>query len=223
MSYSNLVLKPGVLLTGRNAGEWYVRTLNGIVDSQPKFGYHAVYVDFDPINACLPHNMEAAAQLLEPYFRAMEKRQRPYILANITLHEAVKHFSFSPYYFISIEAILRNEVQSIRGVVAVLGTEYTMNHKYLPSLLPLVEIVTLPEMIQNKVDRLRQLYFKTSNVIMADEVIIELNQLDIDLYILACTELALAFDDSEIELKTINLPRLQCQCLLHSTWINDSK
>ncbi|MGZ0016810.1 hypothetical protein [Yeosuana sp. AK3] len=211
--------KPSVILTGKKAGDWYVQTLNGIVNVHPTFEYDAIQVHFEPINAVLPDKMEAAAKLLEPYFREMEYRQKPYILANITLHEAVKYFSFSPRYFISIEKILKKEAKRIQGKFAILGTKYTMRHTYISSLLPKKEIVSLPEKIQDNIDKLRQVYFNSSNIKMANEVIIELSQLEIDDYILACTELTLALDDSVLELKTINLPELQCRYLLQSTCI----
>lgn len=217
--YSNPMHKPSVILTGKKAGDWYVQTLNGLVNTHPTFEYDAIQVHFEPINALLPDKMEAAAKLLEPYFREMEYRQKPYILANITLHEAVKYFSFSPRCFISIEKILKNEVKNIHGKQAILGTKYTMNHNYISSLLPKIEIVSLPEKIQDNIDRLQQVYFNSSNTKMTNEFIIELSQLKIDHYILACTELTLALDDSVLELKTINLPELQCWYLLHSTCI----
>lgn len=217
--YSNPMHKPSVILTGKNAGDWYVQTLNAIVNVHPTFEYDTIQVHFESINALLPVKMEAAAKLLEPYFREMEYRQKPYILANITLHEAVKYISFSPKYFISIDKILKNEVINIQGKFAILGTKYTMNHNYISSLLTKKEIVSLPERIQDNIDKLRQVYFNSSNIKMANEVIIELSQLKINHYILACTELTLALDDSVLELKTINLPELQCRYLLQSTCI----
>lgn len=211
--------KPTVILTGKNAGDWYIQTLNGLINLHPTFQYDTFQVNFESINALLPYQMEAAAQLLQPYFMEMETHKKPYILANITLHEAVKYFSFSTKYFISIENNLKIETKNSKEKLAILGTKYTMNHNYISSLLPNVEIISLPEKIQDNIDKLRQVYFNSSNIKMANEVIIELSQLEIDHYILACTELTLALDDSVLELKTINLPELQCRYLLQSTCI----
>jgi aspartate/glutamate racemase len=215
--------KPSVILTGKNAGDWYIQTLNRLINDHPTFEYDTIQVNFEPINALLPFHMEAAAQMLQPYFTEMETRQKPYILANITLHEAVKYFSFAPKYFISIENILRDALKSIQGKVVILGTKYTMNHTYISSLFPKVEIVSLPEKIQDKIEKLRQVYFESSDRKMTNEVIGELNQLEPGHYIIACTELALALDDYSLELKTIHLPELQCKYLIQKWSIESAK
>jgi aspartate/glutamate racemase len=211
--YFNPMHKPCVILTGKNAGVWYIQTLNALVNTYPSFEYETIQVNFEPINALLPYKMKDAAKLLEPSFKEMERRQKPYILANITLHEAVMYFSFPTKYFISIDAILKKEVLGIEGALSILGTKYTMNHHYIAGLLPHVEIVSLPENIQEKIDVLRQVYFKTSHKKMSKEVFHLLNQHESTRYIIACTELAMALTDAKIALKTIHLPELQCRYL----------
>ena len=206
--------KPGILLTGKISGDWYIQTLEGIKTRQPSFDYEVLQVDFEPINALLPSKMEAAVLLLEPYFAEMENRKQPYILANITLHEAVHFFSFVPEYFISIEDILQNEIKSMIGTVAILGTIYTMNHSYFSSLLPNTSIINLPEKIQDEVDDLRKEYYLASNKILAESMFNALNHLNIDQYIIACTELAVALQDSKAALNTLHIPNLQCNYLL---------
>lgn len=206
--------KPGILLTGKMSGDWYIQTLEGIKTQQPSFDYEVLQVDFEPINALLSSKMEAAALLLEPYFAEMENRKQPYILANITLHEAVQYFSFKPKHFISIEDILQNEIKSVVGTVAILGTIYTMNHSYFSSLLPNTSIINLPKKIQDEVDDLRKEYYLASNKILAESVFNALNQFNIDQYIIACTELAVALEDSKTALNTIHVPDLQCNYLL---------
>lgn len=206
--------KPGLIITGKNAGNWYIQTLDGHKNTCRSFDYEILEVDFEPINALLPNKMKAAAALLEPYFAEMENRKQPYILGNITLHEAVKFFSFSPKYFISIEEILQNETNSLRGNVSILGTKYTMNHTYILSLLTNAPVVTLPEKIQNKVDMLRTEYYNCFNKIMAQEVFNALVHLNIDQYLIACTEIAVALEDSNSVLNTIHLPKLQCKYLM---------
>lgn len=210
--------KPGILLTGKKAGDWYIQTLEGIKTERPSFDYEALQVDFEPINALLPRNMEAAARRLEPYFAEMENRRQPYILANITLHEAVQYFSLSPKYFISIEEILQKETKSIEGTVAILGTRYTMNHTYFSSLLPNTTIITLAEHLQDAVDALRSSYYHVSNKVMAAAVFDSLKQLKIDHYILACTELAVALEDSKLDLNAVHIPKMQCDYLIGTSW-----
>lgn len=209
---------PGVLLTGKKAGNWYIQTLDALKKNKPHFDYNILQVDFYPINALLPYKMEEAAKLLEPYFAILESRHHPYILANITLHEAVQYFSFTPKYFISIETILKHE--SIKSFLktAILGTKFTMNHSYIPSLLPDTKLVPLAEDIQEDIETLRKVYYHSTNKKLAIQIFSQLNDLEIDCYIIACTELALALDDSEMNLTTINLPALQCQLFVQGVF-----
>lgn len=206
-----------VLLTGKIAGDWYLKTLNGLLkeNNVEVSAYDAIQIDFQPINAILPNRMKDAARLLEPYFVELEKREEPYILANITLHEAVEHFSFSPEYFISIEDILRRETENIKSKLAILGTKHTMEHSFVSSMLPYKSIVSLPETIQDRVDDLRRHYYTNNNPIFANDVFRELGQLHVDYYIIACTELAVALSDVNPDIQVINIPELQCQYLLN--------
>lgn len=205
---------PGVLLTGKKAGNWYIQTLDALKKYKPHFEFNILQVDFDPINALLPYKMEEAAKLLEPYFAVLESHQQPYILANITLHEAVQYFSFTPKYFISIETILKHESPKSFLKAAIIGTKFTMNHSYIPSLLPDTKPVPLSEDIQEGIETLRKAYYHSTNKKLAKQIFGNLNDLDIDCFIIACTELTVALEDSEMNLTTINLPALQCQLLV---------
>lgn len=202
--------KPTVILTGKNAGLWYIKTLNNLKKNNDGFEFDTLQVDFEPINDLLPHKMQEAARLLEPYFAELEQRKQPYILANITLHEAVQYFSFAPNFFISIQEILKKESRKDLGKVAILGTKFTMNHNYISSLLPNVALVSLPEKQQEQVENLRKVYYHTTDKALAKQVFGQLKELEIDCFVIACTELTVALGDSEYKLQTINLAMLQC-------------
>lgn len=209
--------RPGIILAGKKAGNWYVETLNKLVESaHPSFEYQTLQIDFDPINALLPDKMKEAARLLEPYFVEFEMLAQPYILANITLHEAVQYFSFSPEYFISIDQIFRNKLLPLNGKVTVLGTKYTMNHSYIKTILPGLELITLSEKIQNLVDSLRKLYNYSEDADLARELYAELDRLDVAHLVIACTELSVAWNDISKDKRWIDLPELQCENLILS-------
>ena len=206
---------PGIILTGRKAGEWYIDTLNQLVKSiNPSFEYHALQIDFDPINALLPNRIKDAARLLEPYFVELEKFKQPYILANITLHEAVQYFAFAPKHFISIDQLLKKKMRPFNGRIAVLGTKYTMNHSYIKSILPGLELITLSEDIQNQVDNLRKLYNYSEDVDLAKEIYADLDRLDMTHLVIACTELSVAWNGISKDNRWIDLPGLQCESLI---------
>lgn len=203
------MFKPTILLTGKQAGFWYVARLKKLLEERElENGFDVTQIDFEPINELLPHNLRAAAKKLIPYFEEMEKREVPYILANITLHEAIQFLPFELKHFIGIESVLKK--QQIIGSVAVLGTKFTMNNNYIPSLIPDIEVRVLPEIIQNKIERLRKIYYQERDIAFANEVFEELNDLKIGNFLIACTELAIAYDDCKSVGRILNLPEMQC-------------
>jgi aspartate/glutamate racemase len=160
--------------------------------------------------------MPEAAKLLEPYFRKLEAEQMPYILANITLHEAVAHFTIKPKHFISIEAILQHEIDQKALTVGLLGTSYTMTNDYWKKTYPYLQFKPLSTGLLAAVDDLRKCYYQDANKTLALKTFKLLKSIQVDFWIIACTELALAYDDADIELPLIHLPKLQCDYLIKS-------
>lgn len=200
--------KPSILLTGKNAGLWYRETINHLhIDCD------FIQIDFEPINALLPYQIKEASVLLEPYFLELEKRKQPYVLANMTLHEAIQHFNFAPRYFKSIGEILNAELgdNSQKGVI--LGTAFTMQHTFFPSLLSGIDLVQLPGGLFDAVEQLRKDYNTGINQRLSKRVFEKLKEVKADKFIIACTELAMAADDVETTLDLIHLPELQCKIL----------
>ena len=85
-----------------------------------------------------------------------------------------------------------------------------MNHYFIPSLLPKEELISLPKNLQEQIENLRKMYFKSTDEALAKEVFSQLKDLNIDTYIIACTELAVAYTETKLELPAINLAELQC-------------
>jgi len=211
--------RPSIILTGRAAGQWYVDTLNS---NMPSIGkkekeYYIIQTEFAPINDLLPNKMPQAAKLLEPYFVKQEAEQTPYILANITLHEAVSYFTIKPKYFVSIESIIQAEIDNRSLRVGLLGTNYTMTNDYWEKTFPYLQFESLPDELRLAVDDLRKCYFDGANKALALCIFKQLQCIEVDCWILACTELALAYDDAGIELSIIHLPKLQCEYLIRSS------
>ena len=208
--YSNLMHKPAILLTGRAAGVWYKNTLQQL---EPTYNFNFVQVDFEPINALLPDKLKAAALLLEPYFQELEKQKVPYILANITLHEAVQYFTCPPKYFISIGDILQQELKEHAEKVIILGTKYTMNHSFIPSLIPNQIKEKLPIDLENEINELRKIYNNEGDIKKSTVLFQKLEkEYPKHNFMIACTELAMAFRDANPspQLHIAHLPLLQC-------------
>jgi len=214
--FSGPMSRPAVLLTGREAGDWYRDTLAQL---DPAGTFHMLQVDFEPINALLPNKLQEAAKLLEPYFEKLEQQKRPYILANITLHEAVQYFSFTPKYFISIQDILQQVLPQHSEKVIILGTKYTMNHSFIPSLIPNQIVKQLPSDIENEVEELRKLYNYNRDPKRSKQLFQDLQDFPQHHFMIACTELAMVLEDADppTSFRFIHLPLLQCQsiCIEH--------
>ncbi len=210
---SNPMPKPTILLTGQAAGTWY-KNISGQLESPDAF--HTVQVDFDPINALLPNRLQEAAMLLQPYFEVLERQKQPYILANITLHEAVQYFTFTPKYFISIGDILQQELSENLDKVVILGTQYTMNHSFIPSLISNQGVEQLPADLQDEVNELRKVYNHGGDPERSKKLFQKLEQFSDHKFMIACTELAMVLKDANPDpsLKIIHLPLLQCQSII---------
>lgn len=211
---------PGIIYTGTESAKWYHHTLHKLyrnhVGEHATFPFIGLQTNFEPINALLPHKTQDAAKLLEPYVLKMEQMtDAPYILANITLHECLEYFNTNPKNFISIADILKNEIQSFRGTIGILGTKYTMTNQFLPSLLPNVEFYSLPNSMIHQIDDLRKIFYQKKDVKIANSVFNELKKHPVDIWLIACTELSVAFDVvTDKSIPTINLPELQIQYLI---------
>lgn len=215
----------GIIYTGISSANWYYNTLHTLHQNREggdsTFPFIGLQTNFEPINELLPHRMKDAAKLLEPYFLKMEQiTNDSYILANITLHECLEYFSTKPKKFISIATILQNEIDSFQGRIGILGTNYTMTNSYIPSLLPKVEFYKLPTEMTQQIDDLRKIFLTKNDVITANKVFNELKKYPMDTWLIACTELSVAFDSvADQSLTIINLPKLQIEYLIRKQHI----
>lgn len=208
----------GIVTTGKLAGEWYVKQ----AQIEAKRLNHPVrieqlQVDFDRINAILPNEIaQASIYLADDLKRLGVEDLNQFILANITLHEAMDLIGDRPSNFIHIKDILKNEIPA-GSKVMVLGTLYTMQSGYVSSLLK-NEVTCVRPVATDEiaVDDLRKLYYKETDKALAHFIWEKLlsSYPEVDYFIIACTELALALDGFKHKERFLNLPQLQCAYLL---------
>jgi aspartate/glutamate racemase len=214
----------GILATGANAGTWYFSQL--LEQAMEKWGADYVLpvktltVPFEPINALLPDRMEEAAEKMLPYFHEMEKLGiKKYILANITLHEAFDKVKGKIYNHSLLH--LREIIEQVfakKQKIMIIGTLYTMNNPYLPSLFNAgtVEFLTASESLQQQIDALRKVFYHRRDDEMAAMIFDRLlrEHPEVDTFVIACTEHALALEKLADKSRFISLPHLQIEYLL---------
>jgi aspartate racemase len=220
----------GIIGTGKNAATWYFKKCQAII--QLKYGKNAaaaavklVIIPFEPINAILPDQMEEAGRLLLPYLQQMDDSGvARFILANITLHEAIDLQNQKVYFknpFISLRMVVNKHWNTEIKKVMILGTYYTMQSEYIPSLFNNFEIEFVHPNKKDfiAIDELRKTYYKTASPKLANKVFeqLKINNPEIECYIIACTEHALALEDYVGSFVCFNLPELQCLELVQNS------
>lgn len=100
----------------------------------------------------------------------------------------------------------------------ILGTYFTMKSDYIPSLFNDFDVIFISP---NKndfeaIDQLRITYFNAPDSKKTSELFDQLknNYPEVDCFVIACTEHALALDDYKDSLICFNLPELQCRELV---------
>lgn len=216
---------PGILLTGVQSGLWYLRTVQEVAQNAKGVDYvfplKIIQLPFQEINAILPYKMEEASEKLLPYFNEIKEiNAQPFILANITLHEVFNYYSsefLKQTQCISIQEIVVRKLPIFPKKIVILGTKYTMNSGYFESFIPKQhEVIPLNSSFQKKVDDLRISFYNKVDKNKAVEVYTDLTNThpEIDLFIIACTELAVALECFENKTKFFNLPKVQCELLV---------
>lgn len=174
-----------------------------------------VSVDFHSINVLLPNRMSEAAQALLPHILELKKTGVcVQIMINNTLHEAydlldLPHPDEVP--FAHVGKLLAAHVEKLDSPnTVILGTKYTMRSDYLSShIADKTKLITLPQPLQEKLEKLRKIYVTGENPDLAEHCINAIEDLSVDKVIIACTELSLAFDQFETS-NWVDTIDLQC-------------
>jgi aspartate/glutamate racemase len=216
----------GIIGTGKNAATWYFQKCQELY--QHRYGKDAVCpvklinIRFEPINRILPDQMEEAGRLLVPYlYEVDDSNVSRFILANITLHEAIdlqKNNLALKTPFVSLRTVIKNHWNQKIKKAMILGTYYTMQSEYIPSLFDDFDVAFIHpnDTDFRAIDQLRTEYYTAPNPDESKKVFDQLknNYPKVDCFIIACTEHALALADYNDSLENFNLPKLQCVDLI---------
>lgn len=177
-------------------------------------------INFKEINSLLPENTNEVAALLKPSVQFVENQKIAcVVLVNNTMHKALdvvlseKNFQKK---YCHVGTLINEKLNKIsdKKNVLILGTAFTMTDNYLKSFVPKIHSVIEPttETIK-KVDDLRKLYFETTDDFKAEESLNYLveNYSENTIFIIACTELSIAFAKYKKDKNWIDTIDLQCE------------
>ena len=220
----NTVPYAGILATGSRAGVWYLQKFQAYTRSVYGADYvapiHHLSVPFQQINTLLPGQMKEAGEKMLPYYHDLDRLQvSHFILANITLHEAFDCWREQipgASRIIHIREILADLSMQAEKTIMFIGTSYSMDNRYLPSLLPpAVSTIQADIHTREELDALRKIYYHGENRAVARRTWQKLleNYPDTDHFVISCTEHALALEGFARQDRFWNLPLLQCRYL----------
>ena len=169
--------------------------------------------------------MEKVVDLITPTIKYLDQQDiTSAILVNNTMHKALdivlnKHEITKPYCHVG--NLINQKLNKVEegSKVLILGTAFTMQDEYLKSFVPKKHNLIAPsEEIIEQVDELRKLYFESTD----EEQTKECYQLLIETYsenvifIVACTELSIAFSTIKNKINWLDTIDLQCEAALET-------
>jgi len=176
-------------------------------------------IDFNEINELLPHGIVKASEMMAPYFEELDQQDViANLLINNTLHEALDLYALKnplqkPIGHVGI--LLREKLTEIKASkVMIIGSKYTMNAHYLPGFVPEgIQVIKSSEKLQDQVDELRKVFYERKDETLAKDCYQQLvNQNPgVDHFIVACTELSIAFAPYVHNGRIVDTIDLQCE------------
>ncbi len=199
--------KIGLLQTGQLATAFYLEKLNSLYrhkgGSVCDLPIQIIETNFAQINRFLPDGHSQVRELLNPALRkASETGVTDLLVPNITLHEILDQmigsFDFKLIHPIAI-GIENLNLRQIR-TVSVLGTRHTMQRNYIRGHFENagIQIVDLSQSQISILDQLRLEVFAGKDRSEALEKILKLLSPSVDALVLACTELSVAAQHSQV-------------------------
>jgi len=182
-----------------------------------------VSLNFKEINVILPYEIEKVAELITPNIKYLNQQEISCaVLVNNTMHKALdivleKNNILKPYCHVGnlIHEKL-SELESVSNII-ILGTAFTMQDEYLKSFIPKRHILITPtnEIIE-QVDELRKVYFESTDEEKTNKCYQLLTETYTEnvIFIVACTELSIAFSNIKNNTNWVDTIDLQCEAAL---------
>lgn len=223
----------GVIGCGWRAAMWYYGTLQNLNDQLPPAQHVAISIhgtSFPAIDALLPNDLESAGRLLKPYIeRAVRSDSRNYVLANITLHEAVDRLGDdigTTGKFVHLREVITARWQTGEASCMIVGSAHTMRSGYLRSLFQGSGVHRWVEADcadLERIDRIRK-QVCSGELTPADasgEIASFFARYPaVDRFVIACTEHSLALGRSSDQ-RVFDLGLEQCRHLLYRVTTSD--
>ena len=212
---------------GYRATSYFYEKINALYEQKTGNGNSCpillVSLNFNEINALLPYEMEKVAELITPNLKYLDQQDISCaVLVNNTMHKALdivldKNKITKSYCHVGnlINQKL-NEVEDGSNVL-ILGTAFTMQDEYLQSFVPKKHKLIAPsEEIIEQVDALRKVYFESVNEAKTKECYQLLTETYSEnvIFIVACTELSMAFSTIKNKTNWLDTIDLQCEAAL---------
>ena len=223
----------GIVGCGWRSAMWYYGTLQTLNDRLPSAQHVAVSIHgtaFPAIDDLLPDDLESAGRLLKPYIERTERSaSRKYLLANITLHEAVDRLSDdigTTEKFVHLREVIAARWKAGGTSSMVVGSAHTMRSGYLRSLFQGTDVrrwVEADSADLERIDHIRkQVYSGELAPADASEEIASVfaRYPAVDRFVIACTEHSLALGHSSDQ-RVFDLGFEQCRHLLHRAATSD--
>ncbi len=214
---------------GYKATTYFYEKINALYEQKKGKGNSCpillVSLNFKEINALLPYKMEKVAELITPNLKYLDQQDISCaVLVNNTMHKALdivldKNELLKPYCHVgNLVKQKLNEVNEVSNII-ILGTAFTIQDEYLKSFVPKRHNLITPSIeIIEKVDDLRKIYFESKDKEKAKKCYQLLTETYTEnvIFIVACTELSIAFSNIKNKTNWVDTIDLQCEAALET-------
>ncbi|WP_339837864.1 aspartate/glutamate racemase family protein [uncultured Flavobacterium sp.] len=212
---------------GYKATAYFYQKINALYEQKKGKGNSCpillVSLNFKEINSLLPYEMEKVAELITPTIKYLDQQEITCaILINNTMHKALdivldNNETTKPFFHVGnlINQKL-NEVDGISNII-ILGTAFTMQDEYLKSFVPKKHnLITPSDEIIEQVNELRKVYFDSTDEEKTNKCYQLLTESYSEnvIFIVACTELSIAFSNIKNKTNWVDTIDLQCKAAL---------
>lgn len=212
---------------GYKATTYFYEKINALYEQKYGIGNSCpillVSLNFKKINEILPYETKKVAALITPTIKYLDQQDVTCnVLVNNTMHKALdlvldKNKTTKPYCHVG--NLMNEKLSKIEDItnIIILGTAFTMQDDYLKSFVPVKHNLISPtEEIIQQVDALRKIYIKATDEQKTNECyrLLTKNYSNNIIFIVACTELSIAFSIINNKKNWVDTIDLQCEAAL---------